>query len=98
MEKNNYPYIIIALIIIFFLVGAYKVYDDHIEKTYLVLEKEIKEAALKCYLEKACIDKITLNDLIEKNYLTEVIDPITKEEVNKNKCISYENEEVIFCD
>ena len=99
MEKSDKKvYILIIIIIVFFLIGAYKVNKDHIDKSYLVVDNMIKENALKCYLENKCKDTITLKDLFDLGYIKEAIDPITKEDINRNKCIKYVNKEIIFCD
>ena len=97
MGKNKNLIIIIFLIVIFFIIGAYNVYKEHINKLYLVVDNEIKDASKKCYLEKQCEGEITLDVLIQKGYIDIVIDPITKEEISRDKCLKYENNEVIFC-
>lgn len=96
MEVNK-SYVIITVIIITFIVGAIGVYNRHIEKSYLVLNNKIKEAGKNCYLDKKCNDTFTLQDLFDNNYLSEAIDPVTKEDVDKNTCLKYENNEIIFC-
>lgn len=97
MEQNKNLIIIISLIVIFFIIGSYNVYKEHINKLYLVLDNEIKEAGKKCYLEKQCEGEITLDTLIQKGYIDVVVDPISKEEISKDKCLKYENDEIIFC-
>ena len=32
-----------------------------------------------------------------KSSINEAVDPITKEDIDKNKCLKYENNEIIFC-
>lgn len=95
--ENKLSYIIIGLIVLIFLIGAYKVYENHIDKLYLVVNNKIKENARKCFLEKNCVGEIKLKDLIDKNYIEVMIDPVTKEEMNQNLCIKYENDEIVFC-
>lgn len=96
MEKIKFPYYVIGLIIILFCVGAYTVYDDHVDKAYLVIENKVKESARKCYLDSVCEGEITLNYLIDNNYLDVLVDPISKEEINGDMVINYSDNEVIF--
>lgn len=97
MGQNKKIIVVISLIVIFFIIGAYNVYKEHINKLYLVLDNEIKESGKKCYLEKQCEGEITLDTLIQKGYIDVVVDPIGKEEISKDKCLKYENDEIIFC-
>ena len=61
------------------------------------INNEIKESAKKCFLEKNCEGEITLGDLASKGYVGVLVDPVTKEEVSKDECLKYENNEVVFC-
>ena len=88
MGINKY-YILIIIIVGIGILGMYEVNKSSIEKSYLVVENKIKEAGKKCFLEDKCEEKFTLNDLIEKGYINEAIDPITKEYIDKNKCLKY---------
>ncbi len=96
--ENKLSYIVIIVIIFLFLIGSYKVYDNHIDKLYLVVNNKIKEEARKCYLAGDCSGEITLKELIDKEYIDVMVDPVTKEEIDDSLCIRYENDEVIFCD
>ena len=82
MAINKKGLIIIIILIGLFIIGAIKVYQNHVDRLYLVLNNEIKESAKKCFLEKNC---------------GVLVDPVTKEEVSKDKCLKYENNEVLFC-
>lgn len=95
--ENKSTIIIIVSILLVFIIGAYKVYEGHIDKLYLVVNNKIKESARKCYLENKCSEEITLKDLIDRDYIDVVIDPVSKEEIDQNLCIKYENDEVMFC-
>lgn len=97
MEINKKGLIIIIGLIGLFIIGAIKVYQNHVDRLYLVLNNEIKESAKKCFLEKNCEGEITLGDLTSKGYVGVLVDPVTKEEVSKNKCLKYENNDVVFC-
>ncbi len=97
MEINKKGLIIIITLIILFIIGSIKVYQNHVDKLYLVLDNEIKESAKKCFLDKNCEGEITIGDLKNKGYIDVLVDPVTKEEVSKDKCLKYENNEVVFC-
>ncbi len=90
-------YIIGAIVVIVFLLAAQKNLNNHYEKQYLVIDNKIKEVAKKCYEDNNCEGKITLKDLYEKEYLEIQYDPKTKEKMNENKCITYDNKEINFC-
>lgn len=96
---NSKKYIIIFIVIvaIIFIISIYKVVNNHNDKLILVVENQIKEAAKDCYLHHKCENKIILQDLYDKKYLENIIDPITKKDMDKNKCIEYINDEVVFC-
>ena len=96
MEINKY-HILIIIIEGIGILGMYEVNKSSIEKSYFVVENKIKEAGKKCFLEEKCPEEFTLNDLFEKGYINEAVDPITKEDIDKNKCLKYENNEIIFC-
>lgn len=95
--ENKSTIIIIVSILLVFIIGAFKVYESHIDKLYLVVNNKIKESARKCYLENKCSGEITLKDLIDWEYIDVVIDPVSKEEMDQSLCIKYENDEVMFC-
>ena len=97
-KKYNIWYIIISLILIIFIIGAYKALKNHQEKEYKVVNNKILEAAKKCYLDKECVGKTLLKDLYAKDYLNTQIDPVSKENMNEDICIIYENNEVKFCE
>ena len=103
MEKNKMiNYYIIALILgvalLFIIVASYKVRKDHEDNLHLVVEKRIKEAARECFLNEECEGKITLEDLYEKDYLNVQIDPVSKENMNSDLCIEFEEKEIRFCE
>lgn len=97
MAINKKGLIIIIILIGLFIIGAIKVYQNHVDKLYLVLDNEIKESAKKCFLDKNCEGEITLGDLKNKGYIDVLVDPISKEEISKDKCLKYENNEVKYC-
>lgn len=100
MEKIKLNHIIIFIIIVsvtLLLISAYKAEKKHEEKLMLVINNKIKEAAKECYLKKECTEKITLQNLYDKKYLEELINPITKEVMDKDICIEYLDEKINFC-
>ncbi|MDD4706222.1 MAG: hypothetical protein PHS24_03320 [Bacilli bacterium] len=101
MEKIKLSYLIyfiIALGTIILFMSAYKAEKNHEEKLILVTNNRIKEAAKECYLKKDCENKIKLQDLYDKKYLEEVINPVTKEVMDSKLCLEYKAEKVVFCD
>lgn len=70
---------IISCLLIIMLPTIYKVFINHKNKLYIVVEKEIIEAAEKCWAENKCLTNvITLKELYDLNYLEKQIDPMTK--------------------
>lgn len=101
MEKIRLSYLIyfiIALGTIILFVSAYKAEKNHEEKLMLVTNNKIKEAAKECYLKKECVNNIKLQDLYDKKYIEEVINPVSKEVMDSKLCLEYKNEKIIFCD
>lgn len=90
-------YILGGFVIIVLLLAASKNLNNHYEKQYLVIDNKIKEAAKKCYEENNCEGNITLKDLYTKEYIEIQYDPKTKEKMDENKCITYDNKEINFC-
>lgn len=81
---------IIACLLIIGVPTFYKVVESNHDKLYTVTNKEIIEAAEKCYYEKACDSKtVTLNELYEKGYLKEeIIDPVSKVVYSKESYVT----------
>ncbi len=96
-KKINFLFIIISALIVLFIAGAIKTLNNHHEKEYLVVNSKILQKAKECYLKGDCTGEITLKDLYDKKYLDIQIDPVTKENMNDNTCIKYENDEALFC-
>ena len=83
--------IIILLIIIPTIWYVNKVHNDNL---WLVIDKEVIEAADKCKNENVCNDsKVTLEFLVSKNYIAKLYDPITKEAINDASYVDYESNE-----
>lgn len=100
MEKKKNKvllYILIIFILTIFIIAGYKNLKNHRDKEYQVLYSEILEKAKECYQKNECTDKISLKDLYDKNFLDYKYDPISKEKLDDNLCIYYENYEAKFC-
>lgn len=100
MEKKSkiIIYLIVAFIVVILLLSAGKNLNNHYKKEYLVIDNKIKEAAKLCYNEGKCENNITLKDLYDKEYLEVLFDPKSKEKIDDNRCITYKDHEIIFCD
>lgn len=101
MEKIKLKYLIYFIVVlgtVILVISGYKAEKNHEKKLILVTNSKIKEAAKECYLKKDCENKITLQNLYDKKYLDEVINPITKEVMDSNLCLEFKDEKVNFCD
>lgn len=87
---------ICVLIILVLLYITNLLNDQHKEKLMYAMESKVEYYAKRCYLENNCEGEITLSDLYERNYLTEIVNPVTKEVINYDTKIKYENEEIII--
>ena len=89
MKNMNKKYIIFAFIALGLLIIAipttYKIIKNYNNKSYLVVEKKITEAARKCFNEEKCSgDKTTLKQLYDNGYLETVINPVTNKIYDDN--------------
>ena len=101
MEKiktNIINTILIIIIAILFLIPAViYLMNSHYDSMYLVIEKKVVEAANNCYNVKKCENKnITLQELIDKNYLEKIYDPKTKELINLSSYIDIDSNSFII--
>ena len=97
----NYRHIIIGTIFLAIaMIGAYtfyQVYTRHMDLTVMVVEKRITEAANQCIWDEVCKTyPVTLGSLIEKNYLKEEVNPITKLYYSHDSYVDLQN--FNFCD
>ena len=97
----------LSKIVSFFLILAmaglisYKSYtavkEERDNKLWLVLNKKIVEKAHDCYLDKKCTNNtVTLDYLIQNEYLTTVVNPVTKEVINSSSYVNLENNEFVI--
>ena len=82
-------FVIIALIIVVGIFTVLKIEKIHEEKLIYSMETTVEYKAERCYLEGICKDTITLGILYENKYLTEVINPVTKEVIDPNLKLEY---------
>lgn len=97
---NNRVVISGTILIIFLMIGIptfINVKKDHEEKLIKVTENRIKEAAKKCFIDNKCENnKTTLQDLYDKKYLDEQVNPITKKYYDSSSEIEYKNKKIIL--
>ena len=93
---------IISFILILLMIGlvGYKSYtaieNSRNAKLWLVLNKKVVEKANDCHLDKKCTNKtVTLEYLIQNNYLTTITDPTTKEVINPSSYVNLDTNEFI---
>ena len=99
MEKKiiNYWYLLTIILVILVVIAGFKNLNNHHEKEYLVVNNKILESARQCYLKEECSGEITLKELYDKGYLETQIDPLTKENMDENICLKYEDNKALFC-
>lgn len=83
------------LIIIVITCTTIKINQEHEEKMLYAMKTKIEYNAKRCYLEDKCHDEVTLDDLYQLNYLSEVVNPVTKEILDKNIKINYIDNKII---
>lgn len=87
----------LTVIISVLMVGTNVIYvmqKEHKEREILVSEKRIIEAAIECSNNMQCGDfPITIETLIDKGYLENVVNPLTKEYYSEQSFVYMENNE-----
>lgn len=98
MKIKNLNIILLTIVILLVIVPSFiKVKQEHNKKLWDVTNKEVIEAAQKCRNESGCLEnKVTIDYLINKGYLNNVVNPLTKEIINKNSYYDYETKEFII--
>lgn len=87
---------IIASLVIIIIASIVKISVNQNNKLLYSMHSTIEYYAKRCYLEENCKDEVTLKDLYDKNYLTEMVNPVTKEILDENLKINYFNNQVII--
>lgn len=84
-NKTIFYLSLIAIILIIAIPTVSRINETHIARLLEVETLKIKEKALECFVKNECKEtKITLKELIEKNYLSRGIDPRTNEYFKDN--------------
>ena len=96
MNIKKFNILLVGIILLVLIIpSSYAVYTTHNDRLYEVLDKKMIEQAKSCYNKKECITKIiTLQELYNKGYLEEQIDPLSKEILNPSTTIDIEKEVV----
>ena len=104
MEKkktiSNLWIIVITLSIIILIVGIKTIVvikEQHEERALYSMRTSVAYYAKRCYLEEKCNGVVTLQTLYDNEYIKEeVVDPITKEVIDHNLEIRYENDNIVI--
>lgn len=84
------------LIVVVVTASTIKINERHEEKLISSMESKISYYAKRCYLENRCKDVVTLKDLYELGYLTQIVHPVTKEIIDENISIEYKDSNIII--
>lgn len=98
-KKINSLNIILLIIVLLLIIVPATMYiiKNHYDSMYLVINKKIVEQANVCYNDGNCTNKkITMKELIEKNYIEKMYDPISKELINLDSYVNLDNNEFII--
>lgn len=82
---------IAAIILVVCIQSVVIVHNDHMDKLYLVMEKEVEEAAFRCFAENQCTHHVTVQELYNKSYLEKIVNPRNKEYLNAESIITINN-------
>lgn len=93
MPNKNLIYLLIIIFLLLIIIPSYLyVKKTHYDNLWLVINKEVIEAANQCRIEEKCPDDtVTLEYLINNNYLDKIYDPITRELININSYVDFSN-------
>lgn len=87
---------ICVLVIVVISVTTMRITDEHEQKLIYAMQSKVEYYAKRCFLEEKCKGEVTLETLYENEYLTEVSHPVTKEILDPNLKINYENNKVVI--
>lgn len=85
-----------SLVVIIVTKTTIEINKEREEKLMYSLNSKIEYYFKRCRLENRCSNDITLGMLIENGYLSEVVNPITKEILSEDLKINYVNGETII--
>lgn len=103
MEKKKFS-VIWYFIVTFILIGVIVITktvmvinEQHEERSLYSMHSTVEYYAKRCYLEEKCNGVVTLQTLYDNEYIKEeVVNPVTKEVVNHDLEIRYENEKILI--
>lgn len=96
-SKRMIVFILLLFMIIVVIATIVKVYTNHVDNSYKVVEKKISETTKLCFQDKICSgNETTLGFLIKNGYLKSQINPITKEYINEDLIIKYKDGKCTF--
>lgn len=99
MKISNFTIFFVTtclLIIVIITATTISITDSHDERLMHAMESKVEYYAKRCYLENNCSGVIMLKDLYDKEYLSEIINPVTKEIIDYNTTIEYKNDIIII--
>ena len=73
-----------------------KITEHHEEKLIYATNTKIQVKAKRCYLENKWSGVVTLEHLYKNKYLDEIINPVTKEVVNKDSTVEFVDGKIII--
>lgn len=87
---------VLGLLIVISLAATVKLNDKHEARLIYAVETKVEYLAKRCYLEGNCNGSITLQTLYDLGYSNKIIHPITKEEIDSSKVITFVDGEYDF--
>jgi len=94
---------IVSFLLLFMIIGllSYKTYlgikVERDTKLWLVLNKKVIEKANQCVLERKCSNKtVTIQYLMDHEYLISVVNPVNKEMINPNSYVDLETNQFVI--
>ena len=97
-KVSNFTIIFFVVLTLIAVIGVFtviKIQKNHEDKLMYAMTSKVEYNAKQCYLNEICKDTITLNVLYENNYLTEVVNPVTKEVIDPNLKIEYKDGKIV---
>ena len=88
-------FVILALIAVIAVFTVIKIQKNHEDKLMYSMTSKVEYYAKQCYLDEVCKDTITLNVLYENNYLSEVINPVTKEVISPDLKLEFKDGKIV---
>ena len=103
MEKkriSNFAIFITTIVIIAVILITQTVVtinNRHEEKLLYAMHTKVEYYAKRCFLEDVCKDNVTLQMLYDNQFLNEeVVNPITKEVIDPNLEIKFEDNKIVI--